>query len=209
MSLSDRIPSGPVPLQVAQSNYKVGCAGIIVADTICGPIAQLPDEGQLLVVDQMPTKIGGCASNVAVDLAKQGATVELVGCVGNDPAATALRQAIATEGVGCDAVVGVDDLPTSTTVILLVEGEDRRFMHTFGANSAFGMEHVQRPWLDQLNVFYLGGLFVLPALAVIEELRRSGKNMPLAMSLPRRLAPSRQRLAVTVDSYRGLKPSRM
>ena len=148
---------------VAGSN-KVGCAGIIVADTICGPIAQLPAEGQLTIVDEMPTKIGGCAANVAVDLAKQGVDAELVGCVGNDPAATALRQAISTAGVGCDAMVSVNGLPTSTTVILLVEGEDRRFIHTFGANTAFGMQHVHRDWLGGLGIFYLGGLFVLPSL---------------------------------------------
>ena len=67
---------------MAAGSNKVGCAGIIVADTICGPIAQLPAEGQLTIVDEMPTKIGGCAANVAVDLAKQGVDAELVGCVG-------------------------------------------------------------------------------------------------------------------------------
>ena len=35
----------------------VGCAGILVADTFCGPLKQLPAEGQLLAVDSMPSAI--------------------------------------------------------------------------------------------------------------------------------------------------------
>ena len=64
---------------------KVGCAGILVADTFCGPMPALPAEGELLAVASMPTRPGGCAANVAIDLAKQGvAEVEICGCVGRD-----------------------------------------------------------------------------------------------------------------------------
>jgi len=40
-------------------------------------------------------------------------------------------------GVGCERVVAVSEYPTSRTVILLVEGEDRRYVHVFGANRAY------------------------------------------------------------------------
>jgi sugar/nucleoside kinase (ribokinase family) len=146
----------------------VGCAGIIVADTICGPIPRLPRAGELLAVDRMPLKIGGCASNVAVDLAKQGIDVEVCGSVGADAPAEAVLQMLASAGVNCGQVRRLDSHPTSQTVILLVEGEDRRFIHSFGANAAFNVGQIPRGWVDGLKVFYLGGLFVMPAVGADE-----------------------------------------
>lgn len=58
----------------------VGCAGILVADTFCGPMKALPREGQLLAVAAMPSHAGGCAANVAIDLAKQAIVADVVGC---------------------------------------------------------------------------------------------------------------------------------
>ena len=53
---------------------QVGCAGILVADTLCGPVEALPRPGQLLAVEDIPSKAGGCAANVAIDLARQQVT---------------------------------------------------------------------------------------------------------------------------------------
>ena len=44
----------------------------MVADHVCDPIDHLPDAGELVLTDRMHLTIGGCASNVAVDLAKLG-----------------------------------------------------------------------------------------------------------------------------------------
>jgi sugar/nucleoside kinase (ribokinase family) len=143
---------------------EVGCAGILVADTFCGPMRELPREGQLLTVDSMPSKAGGCAANVAICLAKQGVEVDVVGCLGKDPAAKILLACFEEHRVGCEYVVYTDRYPTSTTVILLVEGQDRRYIHAFGANTAFTVTHVRRDWLMGLKVFYLGGLFAMPAV---------------------------------------------
>jgi sugar/nucleoside kinase (ribokinase family) len=143
---------------------EVGCAGIVVTDTFCGPMKRLPREGELLAIDQMPSKAGGCAANVAIDLAKQGIAAEVCGCVGTDASAEVLLQTLHAAGVGCKEIARLDSLPTSKTVILLVEGEDRRYIHVFGANAGFNVGRIRRDWLDGLKVFYLGGLFALPAV---------------------------------------------
>jgi sugar/nucleoside kinase (ribokinase family) len=49
-------------------------------------------------------------------------------------------------------------------VILLIDGQDRRYLHVPGANRAFTTDHIPRDWLSKLKVFYLGGLFALPAI---------------------------------------------
>lgn len=142
----------------------VGCAGLLVEDTFCGPLAALPPAGSLLALDDMPVRAGGCAANVAIDLAKQGITVDLAGCVGRDGAADALFKTFARHDIGTSKVVRVEHFPTSRTIILLLEGQDRRYLHVIGANSAFGIEQVAHSWLASLKVFYLGGLFALPGI---------------------------------------------
>lgn len=149
---------------------EVGCAGILVADTFCGPMPQLPREGQLLAIDSMPSKAGGCAANVAIDLSKQGIAVDVVGCLGSDPSAKILLTGLEEHGVGCGHIAYTGELPTSKTVILLVEGEDRRYIHVFGANKAFTVGHIDRDWVSGLKVFYLGGLCAMPAIQP-DELR--------------------------------------
>jgi sugar/nucleoside kinase (ribokinase family) len=146
----------------------VGCAGVIVADTICGPIDRLPHSGELLSVGTIPDKIGGCATNVAIDLAKQSVSVDICGCIGNDSAGEVVMQSIRANGAGCDEIRRLDTHPTSRTVIVLVKGEDRRFLHNFGANAAFEVGHIRREWIDTLKVFYLGGLCALPGIRTDE-----------------------------------------
>lgn len=142
---------------------EVGCAGILVSDTFCGPMRELPREGQLLALDALPTSVGGCAANVAIDLAKQGVSVEVVGCLGRDASAKVLLAGLEENAVGCSPIVYSRDLPTSKTVVLLVAGQDRRYIHSFGANAAFTVGHIDRAWVRSLRVFYLGGLFLMPA----------------------------------------------
>ena len=146
----------------------VGCAGILVADTFCGPMKRLPHPGELLTLDQMPTKAGGCAANVAVDLGKQGLSPDVCGCVGADESGAMVVEYLRACGLGCGEIQRLESHPTSKTVILLVEGEDRRYLHLFGANAAFGTRQIRRDWIDGLKVFYLGGLFAMPAVRVDE-----------------------------------------
>lgn len=144
----------------------VGCAGLLVEDTFCGPMPALPPEGALLVLDDMPVRAGGCAANVAIDLARQEIAVDVIGCVGTDSAADVLFKTFESHKVGCGRVVRTERFPTSKTVILLIEGRDRRYLHVTGANNAFTIGSIPRDWLSTLNVFYLGGLFALPGIEV-------------------------------------------
>ncbi|MGA8478863.1 MAG: carbohydrate kinase family protein [Chthoniobacterales bacterium] len=149
---------------------QVGCAGILVKDTFCGPLKALPRPGELVAIDAIRTKAGGCAANVAIDLRKQNLTVDLVGCLGRDAAGETLVKELRAARVNCDQLVYTTEYPTSETVILLVEGEDRRYLHAFGANQLFTVSHIDRDWLGDLDVFYLGGLFAMPGVVTDELL---------------------------------------
>ena len=113
------------------------CAGIIVADHVCSPIPHLPAAGELVLADQMLLTIGGCAANVAVDLVKLGAAAAVVGRVGGDVFGRVVADMLRERGVDVSAVQATPGLDTSQTLIVNVAGQDRRFIHTFGANAVF------------------------------------------------------------------------
>ena len=158
----------------------VGCAGILVADMFCGPMSALPEPGQLLTVDDMPTSVGGCAANVAIDVARQGIDVEVAGCLGHDAAAEQVVSSLRHAGVGCDHIARVNRAPTSKTVILLVAGQDRRYIHSIGANGVFCATDIHPHWACGLKALYLGGLFAMPGMVadelatLLETCRRAG-----------------------------------
>ena len=181
---------------------QVGCAGILVSDTFCGPMKELPREGQLLALDAMPTKAGGCAANVAIDLTKQGIFVEVAGCLGNDSSARVLLASLEESNVGASHIVYSPELPTSKTVILLVAGQDRRYIHSFGANAAFTVGHIDRDWVRGLQIFYLGGLFLMPAfqpeelLDLLRFCRGNGVTTVVDVVIPQNATIPGDRLAL-------------
>jgi sugar/nucleoside kinase (ribokinase family) len=146
------------------------CAGIIVADHVSSPISHLPAAGELVLAEQLVLTIGGCAANVAVDLVKQGVNAAVVGRVGGDSfgrvVADLLREAH-VDGSLLQVTPGVD---TSQTLIVNVLGQDRRFIHTFGANALFRATDIPLDRVTRCKVLYLGGYLLMDKL-VPDELR--------------------------------------
>src|SRR5690349_11644082 len=102
------------------------CAGIVVADQVCEPIAAFPPPGTLALTPKMTFTVGGCAANVAVDLAKLGLKVGLHGGIGDDLFGRALKEMMTAAGVDCRGLVTLPDHPTAGTFVINVQGEDRR-----------------------------------------------------------------------------------
>lgn len=162
------------------NNSLVMCAGIIVVDHLAAPIDHLPKAGELVLTDDCFLAIGGCASNVAIDLRKQGIETLVVGCVGDDLFARFARETLEGHGADCRHVKGIERTATSQTLIVNVLGQDRRFIHHIGANGAFTDEHFPLDRLAECKILYVGGLFLLSALTgkmlgrVLENARRRG-----------------------------------
>lgn len=169
---------------------EVVCAGILVADHVCTPMHQLPEEGHLVAVEGMFLLTGGCAANVAVNVAKQDIGVRAVGKIGNDYWGRFIREDLAQRGVDTRSVHVSRTEQTSQTMILLCKGQDRRFVHTFGANREFRASDVAPEDLDGASVFYVGGYLVLPNLfpddlaALFRECRSRGIRTVLDVVVP-------------------------
>ncbi|MGZ3629919.1 MAG: carbohydrate kinase family protein [Ktedonobacteraceae bacterium] len=142
----------------------VVCAGILVADLFVPPLERLPAGGDLVVTEDFLVQPGGCAANTAISLAKLGVSVNVVGKVGTDIFGEAIERILQKCGVSTDALCRSSTHGTSKTVILPVIGEDRRYIHTIGANADFSVEDISVPLAMQAQVFALGGYCVLPGL---------------------------------------------
>ncbi len=142
---------------------KVACAGILVADIFVPPLPGLPAAGALLATDDFLLETGGCAANTGTVLAALGGNVAVCGVVGDDVFGEFIERKLAARGLGTSAIRR-DAGGTSKTVVLTVAGEDRRFLHTFGANTRFNAADLRNPALDDAALLYVGGYLVLPAL---------------------------------------------
>ena len=143
---------------------RVVCAGIVVADLFVPPLSGLPAAGELVATDDFLLMPGGCAANTAIVLSKLEVQATVVGKVGNDVFGDFLERDLEARGVDTRGIKRSTRHGTSKTVVLTVEGEDRRFVHTLGANADLGAADVDRSLFTGAEVFYLGGYFVLPRL---------------------------------------------
>lgn len=169
---------------------EVLCAGIIVADFICDPIDHLPAAGELVMTSGISWAIGGCASNVAADLARLGRRVSVVGRTGDDAAGDFVCNALARSGVDTTLLTRTPGQQTSSTLVVNVRGEDRRFVHAFGANACFTGDEIPAPFPSGARVLYLGGFFLMPALTadrvakLFQDARAAGLMTVLDVVIP-------------------------
>ena len=148
-------------------------AGILVVDHLTAPISHLPRAGELVMADELPLSIGGNAANVSMNLARLGVKVGAVGCIGSDAFGQFALQTLQSGGVDVRGVRTLDRVATAATLIINVKGEDRRFIHSAGANATMTADAVPADLLRQCKVFYLGGYLLMP------ELERSGTLVKL------------------------------
>lgn len=136
-----------------------------MADHFVPPLPRLPAEGELLKVDGMLLDTGGCAANVATDLARMGVRAAVAGMVGNDSFGAFIRADLERKGLAdTSAILVSKKSPTSQTVILPVRGQDRRFIHSPGANADFTLADIPAEMLARARVLYVGGYFILPGV---------------------------------------------
>ena len=133
---------------------RVVVVGDVMADvvaTLSGPIAHGSDVAARIV-----ERGGGAAANVAVWLARTGASVTLVGRVGDDAAGRLVAEELRSEGV--DARLQVDARrPTGRCLVLVEPGGERTMLPDAGANAV--LEEVTLP--DDARHVHVAGYALL------------------------------------------------
>ncbi len=188
---------------------EVLCAGILVADHVCTPIDHLPAAGELVLADRLLLTLGGCAANVAVGLSRMGVSAAVAGRVGGDVFGRVVADLLREAGVDVSAVTVTPGFDTSQTLIVNVKGQDRRFIHTFGANAAFRAADIPADAAARCKVLYLGGYFIMDRvtqeelLPVFAAARRAGARTVLDVVTPGpgNYLPRLDRLLPEVDVF--------
>jgi len=146
------------------------CSGILFVDIANQPVAHLPVEGELVETEKIQVTIGGHAANVSLNLHKLGVPVTLSGCVGRDALSDYIVKSVSLDGID---VTGLKRVPADcpgTSMLICVEGQDRRFISTTGANDLYEFDDLlvklleSKPQEPGARVFYLGGFLMLKSL---------------------------------------------
>lgn len=169
---------------------RVLCAGIVVADYVCTPVTHLPAAGELVLADSILLTIGGCAANVAVDLARMEEPATVLGRIGGDVPGRVVSDLLRGQRIDVSALQVSPRLHTSQTLIVNVIGQDRRFIHTVGANAEFSAADIPLDRVRRSRVLYVGGYFILPGMRqdelapVLKAARESGARTVLDVVTP-------------------------
>jgi ribokinase len=95
---------------------------------------RLPRAGETLAGQSFVTVPGGKGANQAVAAARLGASVAMIGCVGDDAYGEQLRAALLAEGVDCQAVTPVTGESTGVALIVVDDSSQNAIVIVAGGN---------------------------------------------------------------------------
>lgn len=127
-------------------------------------VARAPEEGETVLGRRLETYPGGKGANQAIGAARIARTA-VVGAVGNDSAATALRGAQTAAGVDTEHLLTVD-VPTGRAIVVVTDDGDNRIIVIPGANSKVTASDVTAA-LDALDPAVVLTQLELPSAATI------------------------------------------
>jgi sugar/nucleoside kinase (ribokinase family) len=125
-----------------------------------------------VAADDLVLSLGGCASNAAVSLAKLGFPARVCGRIGNDVFGRFVSETLTRAGVDVAGLKVDPHRATSQTLIINVRGEDRRFVHAFGANGGLSVADLETVVEPAPLILYVGGYLILPAIDPVALARR-------------------------------------
>ncbi|MFH2068680.1 MAG: sugar kinase [Candidatus Omnitrophota bacterium] len=161
------------------------CAGIAVVDIVVKPVAGLPEEGKLLLVDKIELHCGGCAVNTGIGLARLGVKSGLSGRIGLDGFGNFLKERLAAEGVSTIGLKMVPGEQTSATVVMVSTTGERSFLHSLGANRNYSAADFDLQLFSEYRILHLAGILLTPSFdgAPAASIMRQAKEAGLVTSL--------------------------
>jgi len=105
---------------------------------------RLPRPGETLAGESFATVPGGKGANQAVAAARLGASVAMVGCVGDDAYGRELRGALQDEGIDCRAVEVIEGVSSGVALIMVDAASQNTIVIIAGSNGRLLPTAVQR-----------------------------------------------------------------
>ena len=105
-------------------------------------LSRLPAPGETVSEGTLLVARGGKGANQAVAARRLGAEARLVGCVGDDASGREIREALAGEGIGVDALLTTSSAATGTALIIVDVAGRNQIAVAPGANRTLTPEAV-------------------------------------------------------------------
>ncbi|MEN4750199.1 ribokinase [Pseudomonas sp. Ps21-P2] len=122
---------------------------------------RLPRAGETLAGQSFVTVPGGKGANQAVAAARLGASVAMVGCVGDDAYGEQLRTALLAEGIDCQAVTPVSGESTGVALIVVDDSSQNAIVIVAGGNG-----HLTASVVDSFDALLSGAEVIICQLEV-------------------------------------------
>jgi len=130
-----------------KKDISIAVIGSINLDIVAN-VKDFPQPGETVtnaVVNRFP---GGKGANQALAAHRLGASVFMVGRVGNDPAADEALHTLRLEGVDLGYCKPLENLSTGLAMIVVNEAGENQIVVAPGANAAFDAAHLEFPHTD-------------------------------------------------------------
>lgn len=147
----------------AQLNSKILVIGNAVADVVARTVDDVPRTGSLHP-ETVQYFAGGCGNNVAMVLARLGASVSIVACLGRDVFGDVLQGQWQQAGIETPYVMRHPNEPTGVTIVLVDSAGERRFISTPAANRFLTVDTLPATALDGVFALDIAGFFTMPGI---------------------------------------------
>jgi sugar/nucleoside kinase (ribokinase family) len=127
---------------------RITVLGACILDVLGRPVETIPPGQGSARLTEIKATAAGTAAGPAVDLAKLGASVRVIGALGDDLLGDIVTAAMARHGVETAGLVRKKDVQTSATILPIRPNGERPALHVPGATRLFGradidLEHIR------------------------------------------------------------------
>jgi sugar/nucleoside kinase (ribokinase family) len=138
--------------------------GVHILDILGRHVVRIPDGQNIDLIDEIRLTVAGTAAGTAVDLAKLGAKVVVMGAVGEDEPGNFLEDTMKRYGIDTTYLRRKHGVQTSATMLPIRPNGERPALHVLGANGELGLEDVAFEAIEGASFLHLGGTYLLPKL---------------------------------------------
>jgi ribokinase len=118
---------------MSSSDFKVVVVGSLNVDYIA-TVHRLPVAGETVSASGLVRRFGGKGANQAVAAARQGAVVNMIGCLGIDSEGSSYVERLRAEGIGVNGISTTSKALTGTAMIAVDRAAENIIVVAAGAN---------------------------------------------------------------------------
>ncbi len=141
---------------------KIVCLGIHIVDILGRPVVDIPEGQNVSLLEEIRITVAGTAAGTTIDLAKLGAEVYPMGCIGEDELGNFLLNTMQRYGIDTSCLKRKAGVQTSATMLPIRPNGERPALHVQGANGELVWEDLNLDIIAETDYLHMGGTSLLP-----------------------------------------------